>query len=70
MSPPRKCHNNGPQSSLATKRRTDEEQIKIKQTPHMKTPTHEQRRTATEEPHRNVQNENYLRSRWLVVRGG
>ena len=57
---PRKCHNHEAQSSRGTKRRRDEEQLKTKQMRHMKPQTHNQRKTATEEPPWNGQYDNYL----------
>ena len=44
------CHNHEAQHYRGVKRMRDEEQIIKKQTPHMKLPTHKQRRTATEVP--------------------
>ena len=45
-----KCHIDEAQPSRDTKGRRDEEQIIIKQTPHMKPQTQKLRRTTTEEP--------------------
>ena len=49
----RTCHHHDEQPSQGTKPRIDEEQIRTKHTPHMKTQTHKQR-TATEEQLWNV----------------
>ena len=43
------CHNHEVKAPRGTKSRRDEEHIMTEQTPHMKPPTREQKRTAREE---------------------
>ena len=57
----KKCHSHAAQPSGGIKRMRDEEQRMTKQTPHMKSPMHKQRRTEIEDVPYNSQKENYKR---------